>query len=111
LQEFGESRNRSGGAAAGLLANLLRGRGLRLLDDLPMLLAEGPPSRELLATRCPPPQCHHSHGTLRPHRYKKDAVVVLIIGAIMALALVLMTFAGVSKVLAGAPLGFGGLCG
>ena len=43
-------------------------------------------------------------------KYKKDAIVILVIGFIMAVALVLMTFAGVQKVMAGAAIGFTGLC-
>ena len=43
-------------------------------------------------------------------RFKKDAVVILLIGAVMGLALVLMTGAGLVKLVAGAPTGFGSLC-
>ena len=43
-------------------------------------------------------------------KYKKDAIVILVIGAIMAIALVLMTYAGIMKVANGAPIGFSPLC-
>ena len=43
-------------------------------------------------------------------KYKKDAIVILVIGAIMAIALVLMAWAGITKILAGAPIGFSPLC-
>jgi len=43
-------------------------------------------------------------------KYKKDAIVILIIGAIMLAALVLMTMTGIAKLVAGAPLGFAPFC-
>merc|ERR1711998_165169 len=43
-------------------------------------------------------------------KYKKDAIVILVIGAIMAIALVLMTYAGVMNILNDAPVGFSPLC-
>ena len=43
-------------------------------------------------------------------KYKKDAIVVLVIAFIMAVALVLMTTSSVLKMLSGAPYGFSSLC-
>ena len=43
-------------------------------------------------------------------KYKKDAIVVLVIGAIMVIALILMTYAGVVRIINGADMGFTSLC-
>ena len=43
-------------------------------------------------------------------KYKKDAIVVLVIGAIMMIALVLMTYEGVNEVVIVGFKGFTSLC-
>jgi hypothetical protein len=43
-------------------------------------------------------------------KYKKDAIVILIIGVTMVVALILMSVAGVIKLVEGAPVGFASLC-
>jgi hypothetical protein len=44
-------------------------------------------------------------------RYKQDAVVVLVIGLVMLLAMALMGVTGILSIVGGAPTGFGSLCG
>ena len=44
-------------------------------------------------------------------RYKKDAIVILVIGVIMIVALVMMTAVGIEKLIAGGePIGFTSPC-
>lgn len=43
-------------------------------------------------------------------KYKKDAIVVLVIGAIMCIALVLMTYDGIKQIIYSSNYGFSGLC-
>ena len=43
-------------------------------------------------------------------KYKKDAIVVLVIGLIMTIALFLMTYAGIKNIMNDAPIGFSPLC-
>lgn len=44
------------------------------------------------------------------NKYKKDAIVILVIAVIMAVALVLMSISSIFKIVSGAPFGFSTLC-